>query len=53
MTAALHGAPLPTTPDLLLTADPDLWLVCANLTVWLAAQSCRCEALCVCDKADA
>lgn len=46
-----HGAALPVPVEALLSPDPDLWLVTADMRAWLEAHPCECEALCECEDA--
>jgi hypothetical protein len=46
-----HGHPSQVPIDALLSDDPDLWLVTADVRAWSDAHACECEALCECDEA--
>src|SRR6266498_2765359 len=43
-----HGGPCPVPVEVLTAPDPDLYLVNADMSVWLAAHPCSCEGLCEC-----
>lgn len=43
-----HGAPSLVPVEALLSDDPELALVTADMDVWAAAHPCVCEALCEC-----
>jgi len=43
-----HGGPCPVPVEALTAPDPDLYLVNADMSVWLAAHPCSCEGLCEC-----
>ena len=47
-----HGAPRPIDLTTWLGDDPHLALVTADMSEWLAAHPCECEALCRCDERD-
>jgi len=46
-----HGDPLPVPIEALLSVDPELHLVTADLRAWVDAHPCECEALCTCEDA--
>ncbi len=45
-----HGAPAPVPVEALLTDDPDLWLVTADMHAWSESHPCECHATCECEE---
>ncbi len=45
----IHGQPPPEF-EALLSDDPDLWLITADMQAWSEAHPCECEALCECEE---
>ena len=44
-----HGEGFEIPAEALLSDDPDLWLVGADMKAWSEAHPCECEGVCECE----